>query len=81
MHEPVLLTKHNARKGARRKKTGLLEVSVISVNLDQRKHKAQADLDGNRELVWSAWRLSGRNPTRVIAVVWTPPKFWIGLTL
>ncbi len=79
MHELVVLTEPNARKGARRKKTDLLDVSVITVNLKQL--KAQADLDGNRELVWSAWRLSRRNPTRVIEVAWTPPKFWISLTL
>ncbi len=79
MHELVVLTEPNARKGARRKKTDLLDVSVITVNLKQL--KAQAALDGNRELVWSAWRLSGRNPIRAIEVAWTPPKFWISLTL
>ena len=79
MHDLVVLTEPNARKGARRKRSDLLDVSVITVNLNQM--KAQAALDGNRELVWSAWRLSARNPTRVMEVAWTPPKFWISLTL
>lgn len=79
MHDPVVLTEPNARKRARRKRSGLLDVSAVTVNLNQM--KAQADLDENRELVWSAWRFPGRNPTRVIEGAWTPPKFWISLTL
>ena len=35
MHDPVVLTKLNARMRARRKKSGLLDVSVITVNLNQ----------------------------------------------
>jgi hypothetical protein len=79
LHDPVMLTEPNARKRGGRKRSGLLDVSVVSVNLDQM--KAQADLDGNRELVWSAWRFPERIPTRVIEDAWTPPRFWISLTL
>ena len=35
MHDLVVLTEPNARKGARRKKSDLLDVSVITVNLNQ----------------------------------------------
>jgi hypothetical protein len=79
VHDPVMLTEPNARKRGGRKSSGLLDVSVISVNLDQ--VKAHADLDGNRELVWSAGGLPGRNPKRVIEDAWTPPRFWVSLTL
>ena len=53
VHDPVVLTEANARRRGGRKRSGLLDVSAFTVNLDQM--KAQADLDGNRELVWSAW--------------------------
>src|SRR5208337_3091435 len=35
MHDPVVLTKPNGRMRARRKSSGLLDVSVITVNLNQ----------------------------------------------
>ena len=35
VQEPVMLTEPNARKGARQKKTDLLDVSVITVSLNQ----------------------------------------------